>query len=195
MNTESLNKPLTHKQFIQKQRELEHQILRSLVEDHESEAERLINPSPTTELVDQLKELCKSRALAKPGPVELDPPAKKRALARDGNNVAAEFGWKVFTEAMLWLIHQFEIFFAPVNDSISWCNGTEQVVHVRTFDGADGLRWIGYMECPVPPQTVVSITARGPNMQVLVIENGHLARCVKNQAYYFTGNETLARTK
>lgn len=162
-----------------RQRDLEHQLVRTLVE---SPPEGLTQ-SPAAGLVAELRELCQARQIAQ----------LHAQTARSAETVLMTFAVKVITEAVAAFIKDFSILLQPATGSVSWYNDTYGYVRVMTFDQNDAVRWIPYEERVVAPKQAVRLTARGQTIHIKVAKNGATYDCDKAQAYLFNGTNCYPR--
>ncbi|NJM91054.1 MAG: hypothetical protein HC863_01965 [Myxococcales bacterium] len=161
------------------QRELEHVLLRSLVEAPEQQWAHL----PFADQVFQLRELCQSRQLTPPN----------GASNRAAETVLMTFAVKAITEALAAIISGFDFLRHPAVGHVSWYNDTDGYVHVMTFDQDDAVRWVRYEERVVAPKQVVLLTARGQLIHIKTMSNNATYDCQKGQSYLFNGTNCYPR--
>ncbi len=160
------------------QKDLEHQIIRGLVEDSQSP-----DGKPSA-LVPRLKEICRLRAGKKATS------AKSRDVVTDG---LVSFAIKVITEEASKIIQSFEFLLHPAEGFVTWYNDTDDWVHVLTFDEKDAVRWVRYEERNVAPKQVVQLTARGNLIHIVTTNHNATYDCAKGTAYLYDGTTVYPR--
>ncbi|MEQ1570180.1 MAG: hypothetical protein ABMA64_31390 [Myxococcota bacterium] len=160
--------------MARRQRDLEHSLLRALVEGE-------IDLAAAAPAIVELRALCELRATT------------PRSTTRGAESVLIDFAVKAITEAMASLIANFEFLMHPAEGYVSWYNDTDAYVHVMTFDQDDAVRWVPYEERVVAPKQVVQLTARGNRIHIKTPANGATYDCDKAQSYLFSGTNCYPR--
>jgi metacaspase-1 len=169
-------------QLRQTQKELEHQLLRLLVENGVDDTNVNLE-----EAVSALRSVYQRRAaLHAPTPADMS--------KRDPSAVLMAFGVKVITEQLSKIIASFEYLLTPAEGFVSFYNDTSAPVHVVTFDEKDALRWVPYEDRNVASRQVVHLTARGNVIHIKTPINGNVFDCSKQTAYFYDGNNVYAKT-
>ena len=155
--------------LVRQQHDLQHQILRSVVEG------KGFDLAPETKgAITKLREVND----------RLD--AEKKKLGLDP--VVMSFLTIAITAGVAALIRWFEYLGAPPEGSVAVYNPGPPI-RVWTYDEGDGARWVAYKEYFIDTNTVVPLTARGKNaIQIVVIGRPQVHTCSKEKAYAFNGS-------
>lgn len=157
----------------ERQRALEHEILRSIVESDGSVAPE------TREAVKELRELVKNRNA-------------EEGEAKEA--VAITFLTIVITAAVAAIVKGIEALLQPPQGAATIYNPGPPI-KVLTYDEGDGVRWIAYREYTVGTLEAVPVTARGNNaVQIVVVGKPAVHTCAKGQSYAYDGSTMQPRS-
>jgi len=165
-----------------RQADLEHEIIRSLVEDQPRSAPGA--ESDRAQLVAQLRSVVQQRSTNMRSAIDRSRPI----------GTALAFGAYIISEELQKIISVLDFLLYPAEGFVSWYNHTNSYVHVLTFDEKDAVRWVRYEERNVAPKQAVQLTARGTTIHVFTPRNGATYDCVKGRAYLFNGTNVIEKT-